>query len=213
VASYTGEKQALRYNAISFYGNFTLKVIFAILTVIFAALSVYILSRALLIPISALYLPWLNLLPPVVPPSLTTGFVCLAVHFSKEEAKCRQAHLGIWDRQRADEIKEWVLQDLAKSQLATRSKTPYSTKLPLPATAKDYRTDDRVYRERDNGTEEDTARTRSENDREHASQRQFSEPEHKQIDDVRRTRVAGPIERLSQHHSVRIRRKAAGDGV
>lgn len=104
MASNTGEKQALRYNRILFYGSFILAGVSALLAVVFAGWTVYNLTQAFPIPSSTLSdvrVP--NFLPRVVPPGLSTGFVYGARFFWKKAAECRQAAFEIWDRQRVEE--------------------------------------------------------------------------------------------------------------
>ncbi len=107
------KKQALRFNAIRFYGS-------SILAVIFAALTGYILVQSPAMHSSTSSgLAWPNLLPRGLLPF--SG----CVFFLRQTRTCQQAALEMWDRQRAnDRIKKdtkSAVRDLPNSQSALRS--------------------------------------------------------------------------------------------
>src|SRR6185503_18806140 len=60
---------------------------------------------------------------------------------------------------------------------------------------------------RNHDSQENAAGSQTKNFRQHVSKREFPQPEHEQVDDCRRPRIPGAIERLRQHHAVSVEKK------
>src|SRR5438309_2559444 len=75
--------------------------------------------------------------------------------------------------------------------------------LPTPA-AEHNGAEDREQRERDRNRPERALRADVQRPREHVRQRDLEQPEAQQIEQRRRQRVACAVERLRQHHAVRV---------
>src|ERR1041384_1479417 len=83
----------------------------------------------------------------------------------------------------------------------------------LPAAASEYQsTHHRQSRKSDGHRDENAVRSPSQRHAQDVSERNLPQPKHKQIDDRRRPRIAGPIKRLTQHHAVRVKQEPIGYG-